>query len=199
MTWIFPLPLFSPQSWSTGPLCTDPLRGASADAYQLVSATPQGVATLSSPFWSAVVYYCGSSKYEVRCVQGQDDVNHIRQDSMKWITYNKSVSMVITWVRLEGGFSCVAEEHVSMFVVRNGLKNMIHQMSDTGEHMIGCRCLTYMDVVRSAITEYVCQDSCISCRFLGKPFVWARNFIMWYLTYLWKWTMKIDDLQWFTC
>ena len=93
------------QSWSTGPLCTDPLRRASADAYQLVSATPKGVATLSSPSWSAVVCYCGSSKYEVRCVHGQDDATHIRQDSMKWITYNKSVSMVIAWVR-RGVFMC---------------------------------------------------------------------------------------------
>ena len=78
----------------------------------------------------------------------------LRQDSLKRITYNKSVGMVNTWVR--GGFSCVAEEHVSMFVVRNGLKNMIHQLLDIGEHMVGCRCLMNMDVMRSTITEYVC-------------------------------------------
>ena len=73
---------------------------------------------------------------------------------MKSITYNKSVR----WLKhgLEGRFSCVAEEHVSMFVVRNGLKNMIHQLLDTGEHMVGCRCLMYMDVMRPAMTEYVC-------------------------------------------
>ena len=41
-----------------------------------------------------------------------------------------------------------------MFVVRNGLKNMIHQLLDAGEHMVGFRFLTYMDVMRSTITEY---------------------------------------------
>ena len=86
VTWIFPLPLFSPGPFDS----PDPLDlsaqtqwgRASDDAYQLVSATPKGVATLSSPFLSAVVCYGGSSKYEVRCVHGQDDVSHKRQDSM---------------------------------------------------------------------------------------------------------------------
>ena len=82
-------------------------------------------------------------------MHGQDDVTHIRQDSMK---------SLLAWLYhgLEGRFSCVTEEHFSMFVVRNGLKNMIHQLLDTGEHTVGCRCLMYMDVVRFTITEYVC-------------------------------------------
>ena len=100
-------------------------------------------------------------------VHGQDNVIHERQDSMKCITYNKSVRMVFSH-GLEGRFSCVAEEDVSMFVVSKGLKNMIRQLLDTGEHMVGCRCLTYMDHMRSTITEYVCQDGWISCKFLGK-------------------------------
>ena len=37
-----------------------------------------------------------------------------------------------------------------MFVVRNRLKNMIHQLLDTGDTTVGCRCLMYMDVMPCA-------------------------------------------------
>ena len=45
-----------------------------------------------------------------------------------------------------------------MFVVRYELQNVIHQLLDAGEHMVGCRCNMYMNVMRCTITEYGCYD-----------------------------------------
>ena len=59
---------------------------------------------------------------------------------------------------LECRFSCVAEENVLMFVVRNGLKNMHHQFLETGEHMVGDRCRMYMDAMRLHHRRYESDD-----------------------------------------
>ena len=158
LTWIFPLPLFSP----------DPLDlSAQTHCAERQPMPIKGVATLS-PSWSAVVCYCGSSKYEVRWLHGQDYVTNIRQDSMNWITYNKSVRMVITWVR----------RSIFMCCWRTCF-DACSQKMDWRTWCISCWIqentwsvvdvfFFHMDVLRSTITEYVCWDWWISCKFLGQ-------------------------------